>query len=218
MSLLTDRTKLGRHPERGTHDRDDIYRILDEAFICHVGFVSEGQPFVIPTAYGRSGDTLFIHGSALSRMLRDLEKGIPLCVTVTLLDGLVLAHSAFNHSMNYRSVLVLGAASLIDDPEQKLSALNVISEHIIPGRWAEARTPTQSELKATAVLQLPLHEASAKIRTGPPKYEKEESANPVWTGVLPMQQIPGEPQPSPAAAGIDIPTYVKNYSRTPRTS
>src|SRR5579864_3828941 len=179
-TLLTARTTLHRHPERGTHELAAIHGILDEGFVCHVGFVSDGQPYVIPTGYGRVGDQLYLHGSAASRMLRNLEKGIDLCVTVTLLDGLVLARAAFSHSMNYRSVVVLGKASLVEEDEEKIAALRAISEQIVPGRWAEARQPTEQELKATSVLKLPLTEASAKIRSGGPKDKDEDIAYPVW--------------------------------------
>lgn len=213
-SLLTDRTKLRRIPDRGAHDRDTIYRILDEGFLCHVGFVSDGQPFVIPTGYGRIDDHLYIHGSAASRMLRNLQNGVDVCVTVTLLDGLVLARSAFHHSMNYRSVVILGKAVLIDDSEEKLQVLRGISENIVRGRWDDVRQPNQQELKATSVLKLPIQEASAKIRTGGPKDEEEDYALPVWAGVLPLQLIPGEPQVDPKmSVEAAVPAYVKNYTR-----
>src|SRR5690349_7061457 len=166
-SLPTSRTRLVREPERGVYDRDAVYRIHDEGFICHVGFNLDEQPFVIPTSYGRSGDDLYIHGSAASRMLRNLDKGIPVCVTVTLLDGLVLARSIFNHSMNYRSVVVLGTAFAVEDPEEKLQALRALSEHILPGRWSEVREPNEQELKATLVLRLAIEEFSGKVREGP---------------------------------------------------
>src|SRR5437660_6664738 len=165
-SVPTSRTRVVREPERGVYDRDAVYRILDEGFICHVGFNLDGQPFVIPTSYGRSGDNLYIHGSAASRMLRNLDKGIPVCVTVTLLDGLVLARSIFNHSMNYRSVVVLGTANVVQDPGEKLEALHRISEHILPGRWAESRQPKERELKATFALRVVMTEFSAHVRQG----------------------------------------------------
>jgi uncharacterized protein len=213
-TLLTQRTKLGRLPDRGTHDRDTIHRILDEGFICHVGFAIDGQPFVIPTGYGRSGENLYIHGSAASRMLRNLQKGISVCLTVTLLDGLVLARSAFHHSMNYRSVVVLGTATLVDDSAEKLEALRVISDQIIAGRWNEVRQPTEQELKATSVLKLPLSEASAKIRRGPPKDDEEDYALPIWAGVLPLITTPGEPLPDPGMkVKAEVPPSVKKYSR-----
>src|SRR6266850_7418629 len=164
----TPRTRVTREPERAVYDRAAAYQILDEGFICHVGFVVDNQPFVIPTGYGRSGDLLYIHGSAASRMLRNLDQGVAVCITVTLLDGLVLARSVFNHSMNYRSVVILGKATLVEDPAEKLEALRLLSEHIIPGRWADARQPNERELKATSVLRLPIEEFSAKVRTGPP--------------------------------------------------
>ena len=211
--LLTPRTTLGRHPERGTHEREIVNQILDEGFVCHVGFVSDGQPYVIPTGYARVGDTLYIHGSAASRMIRNLEKGIQMCVTVTLLDGLVLARAAFSHSMNYRSVVVLGKACLVEDPEEKMTALQAITEHIVPGRWAEARWPTPQELKATSVLKLPLTEASAKIRTGGPKDKDEDLGFPVWAGVLPLSLVPGQPVEHEASAVHEVPEYIARYSR-----
>jgi len=212
-TLSTPRTRLGRHPERGAHDRATIYHILDEGFVCHVGFVSRGQPFVIPTAYGRLRHTLYIHGSAASRMLRNLQTGVPVCVTVTLLDGLVLARSAFSHSMNYRSVLVLGKAKLVKNPEEKLAALQAISEHIVPGRWAEVRHPTAQELKITAVLKLPLAEASAKIRSGPPRDLAEDYTLPVWAGRLPLSLMAGQPVEDTAGDAHPTPEYVTRYSR-----
>src|SRR5262249_10705814 len=163
----TERTTLKRLPKRGAFDHETVYAILDESFICHVGFSSDGQPFVIPTSFGRIDDVVYIHGSAASRMLKTLEGEVPVCVTVTLLDGLVLARSAFHHSINYRSVVILGAATRVDDEREKLRALHAISEHIIAGRWTDVRQPTESELKATLVLRVPLKEVSAKIRTGP---------------------------------------------------
>ncbi|HLK33742.1 MAG TPA: pyridoxamine 5'-phosphate oxidase family protein [Terriglobales bacterium] len=212
-TLLTSRTTVHRHPERGTHEREIINRILDEGFICHVGFVSEGQPYVIPTGYGRVGDTIYIHGSAASRMLRNLEQGIEMCLTVTLLDGLVLARCAFSHSMNYRSVVVLGKASLVSDPEEKLAALRAISEQIIPGRWVEVRQPDTQELKATSVLKLPLAEASAKIRTGGPKDKEEDLILSVWAGVLPLSLVPGTPVEHEASVVHEVPPSVAHYSR-----
>src|ERR1700682_5528394 len=166
--LPPPRARGVREADRAVYDRDAAYRILDEGFLCHVGFVADGQPFVIPTSYGRKDDTLFIHGSAASRMLRQMKEGVPVCITVTLLDGLVLARSIFNHSMNYRSVVVLGKATLIDDPAEKVEALRLLSEHIIPGRWADARPPNARELKATLVMRVPIEEFSAKVRIGPP--------------------------------------------------
>jgi len=213
--LLTARTKLGRLPDRGRHDRETIHRILDEAFLCHVGFSVDGQPFVIPTGYGRKGETLYIHGSAASRMLRNLQKGTPACFTVTLVDGLVLARSAFHHSMNYRSVVVLGTATLVENSAEKVEALRAISEQIIAGRWDEVRHPTEQELKATSVLRLDLSGASAKIRTGPPKDDEEDYSLPIWAGVLPLVMTPGMPLVDPGMKfDAELPASVKNYSRS----
>ena len=211
--LLTPRTTLGRHPERGTHERETVNQILDEGFVCHVGFVSDGQPYVIPTGYARVDDHIYLHGSAASRMLRNLEKGIAMCVTVTLLDGLVMARAAFSHSMNYRSVVVLGKASVVEGQEEKMAALQAITEHIVPGRWAEARWPTPQELKATTVLKLPLTEASAKIRTGGPKDKEEDLDYPIWAGVLPLSLVPGKPVEHEASAVHEVPEYVAKYTR-----
>jgi uncharacterized protein len=192
--LLTPRTALKRLPARGSHDPAVVEAILDEALVCHVGFVAEGQPYVIPTIHGRSKDRLFVHGSAASRMLRTLSGGIPLCVTVTIVDGLVMARSAFHHSMNYRSVVVLGQATVVEDPAEKVAALRVIVEHVAPGRWPEVRPPSEVELKATTVLSLPIAEASAKIRTGPPIDDEEDYALPCWAGVIPVKTFVLEPQ------------------------
>ncbi len=208
----TPRTRVVREPDRGVYDRAVVNEILDEAFICHVGFSVEGQPYVIPTSYGRHRDVLYIHGSAASRMLRRASEGIPMCVTVTLLDGLVLARSVFNHSMNYRSVVVLGTATAVEDPGEKLMALRVLSEHIVPGRWDEARQPNDRELKATTVLRLPITEFSAKVRKGPPIDDEEDYAFPVWAGVLPLQITTGEPI-TDARVDKPLPAYVRNYSR-----
>ena len=185
--LRTDRTTLRRLPKRGDHDRNTIDAILDEALACHVGFVAEGQPYVIPTINGRAGDRLYLHGSAASRMLRTLSGGVPVCVTVTLIDGLVMARSAFHHSMNYRSVVVLGTAQAVADEAEKREALRTIVEHVSPGRWAETREPNATEMKATSVLRLPIQEASAKVRTGPPIDDEEDYALRVWAGVLPLR-------------------------------
>ena len=208
----TDRTTLKRLPKRGFYERDIIYPILDEAFICHVGFTVEDQPFVIPTGFARVEDRLYIHGSQISRMLRTLAGGINVCVTVTVLDGLVLARSAFHHSMNYRSVVIFGRASAVDDREAKLAALRAFSEHVIPGRWDEARKPTDQELKATAVLSLPLDEASAKVRTGPPIDDEEDYTLPVWAGVLPLRLVAGEPVPDPRLPKeIEVSSSVRQF-------
>ena len=210
----TDRTRVVREPQRAVYDRAAVYKILDEGFICHIGFVVDGQPFVIPTGYGRSGDNLYIHGSAASRMLRNLDKGVAVCFTVTLLDGIVLARSIFNHSLNYRSVVVLGTAFAVQDPEEKLEALRALSEHILPGRWAESRQPNEKELKATWVLRLPIQEFSAKVRQGPPIDDEEDYSFPTWAGVIPLDLIPGVPIGDPKLEpGRAVPGYVRSYSR-----
>src|SRR5574341_1657820 len=193
----TARTTLKRLPERGSFDREQINAILDEGIICHVGFVADGQPFVIPTGYARVDGKLIIHGSQASRMLRNLGKGIEVCVTITLIDGLVLARSAFHHSMNYRSVVVFGRATVIENREEKLVALRALSEHILPGRWNDVRQPNERELQLTTVLSIPLTEASAKIRTGPPADDEDDYELPVWAGVLPLQLGAGEPISDP---------------------
>jgi uncharacterized protein len=210
----TPRTRLKRLPTRGNFDRATINAILDEGFFCHVGFVVDGQPYVIPTGYARVGDVLYIHGSAASRMLHHLSEGVNVCVTVTLVDGLVLARSAFHHSINYRSVVILGRAELVDDPEERSKALEALTEHIIRGRWAEVRWPNELELKATTVLRLPIEEASAKIRTGDPVDDEEDYDMNVWAGVLPLTLTPGVPQPDARLdSGIEVPTYVRKYER-----
>jgi len=211
------RTRVVRESHRGVYDRATAYQILDEGFICHVGFSVDGQPFVIPTAYGRVGDNLYLHGSAASRMLRNLDKGIPVCVTVTLLDGLVLARSIFNHSMNYRSVVVLGTAVAVQDTKQKLEALQSLSEHLLPGRWAESRQPNERELKQTLVVRLPIEEFSAKIRQGPPIDDEEDYAFPTWAGVVPLQMVPGAPENDPRLdPKTPVPVYASKYSRKGR--
>ena len=210
----TERTKLKRLPKRGHFDRETVYGILDEGFICHVGFAPEGQPVVIPTGYARDGDKLYIHGSQASRLLRTLSGGVDACVTVTIIDGLVLARSAFHHSMNYRSVVIFGRATLVEDREEKMAALFALSEHFIRGRWAEVREPTEVEMKQTTVLSLPLVEASAKIRTGPPLDAEEDYAMNVWAGVIPLRLVAGEPIADPLLPeGIQVPTYARDYKR-----
>ena len=210
----TPRTTLKRLPKRGVYDRELVYGILDEGFICHVGFAPEGRPVVIPTGYARAGDQLFIHGSQVSRMLRTLSSGIDVCVTVTLVDGLVLARSAFHHSMNYRSVVVFGHATIVEERAAKLAALFAFSEHVIPGRWNDVREPTKQELKATTVLSLPLAEVSAKVRTGPPLDDEEDYASDVWAGVLPLKIGAGSPIADPRLPeNIEPPSYTLNYSR-----
>jgi len=212
--IPTARTRVVREPDRGVYDREVVYRILDEGFLCHVGFEINSQPYVIPTSYGRKDANLFIHGSAASRMLRQMKDGLPVCITVTLLDGLVLARSVFNHSMNYRSVVILGKATLVDEPEEKLAALRVLSEHILPGRWDDARQPNERELKATSVLRVPIDEFSAKVRTGPPIDDEEDYSFPTWAGVIPLGTRVGEPIPDVRLAdGWRIPDYLRRYQR-----
>lgn len=215
----TPLTTLKRLPQRGSYDRELINKILDEGFICHVGFALDNQPFVIPTGYARRGDELLIHGSQASRMLRTLAQGIDVCVSVTLVDGLVLARSAFHHSMNYRSVVVFGRATIIEDPIQKNRALFALSEHMIPGRWADVREPNERELQLTTVLSLPLTEASAKVRTGPPLDDEEDYELPIWAGVIPLKVISDSPDTDPRLKdGLKAPDYVHNFSRSMTTS
>jgi nitroimidazol reductase NimA-like FMN-containing flavoprotein (pyridoxamine 5'-phosphate oxidase superfamily) len=210
----TERTTLKRLPKRGVYDRELVYAILDEGFICHVGFAVDGRPVVIPTGYARVDDHLYIHGSQVSRMLRTLAQGIDVCVTVTLIDGLVLARSAFHHSINYRSVVIFGRASTVEEREAKIGALLAFSEHVIPGRWDEVREPTEQELKATTVLSMPLVEVSAKVRTGPPLDDEEDYALSVWAGVIPLQVVAGEPINDPRLPqGIEPPRYAEEYTR-----
>jgi nitroimidazol reductase NimA-like FMN-containing flavoprotein (pyridoxamine 5'-phosphate oxidase superfamily) len=215
MTLLqTERTKLKRLPKRGHFDRETVYAILDEGFICHVGFAPQGQPFVIPTGYARVDDKLYIHGSQASRMLRTLSGGLDACVTVTIVDGLVLARSAFHHSINYRSVVIFGRATIIEDREEKIAALVALSEHIVRGRWADVREPNEEELIKTTVLELPLVEASAKVRTGPPIDDEEDYALPMWAGVVPLSLQAGTPINDPRLPeGIEVPEYARNYER-----
>ena len=210
----TDRTAVRRLPKRGSHDRDVLNAILDEGLVCHVGFVVSGQPYVIPTTYGRVGDQLYLHGSAASRMLEAMRGGIPVCVTVTHLDGLVLARSAFHHSMNYRSVVMLGMAQEVVDPDERWAALRAIVDHVVPGRWDEVRPPGENELRATLVLRLAIDEASAKIRTGPPVDDDADYALPFWAGELPMRTTVLPPIADPRlASGIPVPTHVTGYRR-----
>lgn len=210
----TARTTLKRLPKRGQFERDTINAILDEGFICHVGFVVDGQPFVIPTGYARVDDKLYIHGSQASRMLRTLSEGIDVCLTVTLVDGLVLARSAFHHSINYRSVVVFGRATLVSDPAEMNAALFSLSEHFIKGRWKDVREPNDSELKQTRVLCLPLEEASAKVRTGPPIDDEEDYELPIWAGVIPLRLNASAPVPDPRMiSGIEVPEYAARYER-----
>src|SRR5271166_1774844 len=209
---ITDRTRVVREANRAVYDRDAIYMILDEGFVCHVGFSVESQPFVIPTMYARVGDNLYFHGSAASRMLRGLSSGLPVCITVTLIDGLVLARSVFNHSMNYRSVVALGQAILIDDRVEKLRALQAFTEKLIPGRWNDARQPNEKELKATSILKLPLTEVSAKVRTGGVEDDAEDYALPVWAGIIPLRLVADPPIRDTRCDGsIPTPEYAAHY-------
>jgi nitroimidazol reductase NimA-like FMN-containing flavoprotein (pyridoxamine 5'-phosphate oxidase superfamily) len=210
--MTSTRVQVCRLPERGSYDRESIYRILDAGFLAHVGFSVDGQPFVIPTLYGRAEDTLYLHGSAASRMLRELSKGVPACVTVTLTDGLVLARSAFHHSMNYRSVVAFGIAKKIEETEPKIEALRTISEHLMPGRWNDVRAPYEKELKATTVLEFSIDEASAKVRTGPPKDEEEDYRLSIWAGVMPLELKPAEPIPD-SPSEVPLPDYAKRYQQ-----
>jgi nitroimidazol reductase NimA-like FMN-containing flavoprotein (pyridoxamine 5'-phosphate oxidase superfamily) len=189
----TQRTKVRRLSKRAVYDKAQVHAILDEGFLCHVGFTQDSQPYVIPTLYARSGDTLYMHGSGASRMLKTLAQGIEVCMTVTLVDGYVLARSAFHHSMNYRSVTVLGRARLVAEQAEKLEALRVITDHIVPGRWDEVRGPNELEMKQTMVLALPLEEVAAKVRVGPPADDEEDYALPIWAGVIPTHTQLGEP-------------------------
>ena len=204
----TARVTVRRRPRRGSYDYASIAAILDATFLCHVGFVVDGQPYVIPTAFGRDGKTLYIHGSAVSRMLKHLSDGVPVCVTATSLDGIVLARSLFNHSMNYRSVVVLGTA-VPTDGDEKLRALKCISEHIVAGRWAE---PNPAELRATSVLKVDITEASAKVREGPPMDDEEDYQLPCWAGVIPIALRAGEPVPDEhVPANAELPDYIRRF-------
>jgi len=208
------RTRVTREPQRGVYDRETIYKILDEGLVCHVGFTADDQTFVIPTMYARVGDAIYFHGSAASRMLRRVGEGVNVCVTVTLLDGLVLARSVFNHSMNYRSVVALGAATLVDSPTEKLEALRAFTEKILPGRWNDARQPNEQELKSTSILRLPLTEASAKVRVGPPLDDDADYSLRVWAGVVPLRLVAEAPIPDEKCdPSIPVPAYAARYTR-----
>lgn len=207
------RTKLRRMPARGVYERDAVHAILDEAMVAHVGFATKGQPYVIPTLHARVGEEVYFHGSAASRTIRALAAGAPACLTVTLLDGLVLARSAVHHSVNYRSVVVLGLARPIEDLSERMAAIEVFTERLIPGRWQEARPPTVKELKAISVLALPLHESSAKVRTGPPLDDEQDYALDVWAGVIPLHTHAGEPLPDPRLdAGTEPSQAIRDWT------
>jgi uncharacterized protein len=210
--MPTPRSEVRRLPNRGSREPETIYAILDAGFLAHVGFQLGGQPFVIPTLYGREGDKLYLHGSAASRMLKELQIGVPACVTVTLIDGLVLARSAFHHSMNYRSVVAFGTARKIEQPEAKIRALRTISEHVIAGRWNEVRGPSDKELKATSVLEFSIEEASAKIREGPPLDDEDDYHLPVWAGILPLNLEAKAPIPdSRLVDDLELPQYILRF-------
>jgi nitroimidazol reductase NimA-like FMN-containing flavoprotein (pyridoxamine 5'-phosphate oxidase superfamily) len=217
VAAPSERVRLRRRRERGSYDRAAIDAILDEALIAHLGIVDrDGQPLVIPTLHARCGDLVYVHGSAAGRTLRALADGARTCLTVSLIDGLVLARSAMHHSANYRSVVLLAKASVVEDPAQKRAAFQAIVEHIVPGRWPDVRPPSESELKATAVLAMPIEEASAKVRTGPPLDDEEDYALPAWAGVIPLSMRTGAPQGDPRLAeGIAVPAYASAYARAP---
>lgn len=211
----TDRTRVRRRPERGRYKHAEIYAILDEGLVCHVGFTVDRQPYVVPTTYGRIGASLYVHGASASRMLRTLAGGVPVCVTVTLLDGLVLARSAFHHSMNYRSVVVLGSASEVTEPKERLAAIEAIVTHILPERWNDARQPSEQELRATAVLRLSISEASAKIRSGPPIDDEKDMQQPCWAGEIPLRLVSEHPVADPALPDhVEMSAGIRNYKRS----
>jgi nitroimidazol reductase NimA-like FMN-containing flavoprotein (pyridoxamine 5'-phosphate oxidase superfamily) len=215
----TSRTQVKRLPERGVYDRSTIDAILDEALICHVGFVHDGAPVVIPTIHARVGDTLYFHGSPASRMLRTMKAGDQVCVNVTLVDGLVVARAAFNNSMNYRSVVVFGEARVVEDPGEKRMALEAVTEHVLPGRWADSRPMTEKEYKGTLIVAVPLDESSAKVRTGPPGDDDEDYDLPIWAGVLPIAVVPGEPEDDPQLrVDVSVPGYLSHYQRPGRAT
>jgi nitroimidazol reductase NimA-like FMN-containing flavoprotein (pyridoxamine 5'-phosphate oxidase superfamily) len=208
----SERTRVRRMHNRGAYDRETIHAILDAGLLCHVGYVVDGQPYVTPTAHWREGDHVYWHGSSASRALRTQVTGIDVCLTVSLLDGLVLARSGFHHSLNYRSVMALGRAELVDEPEAKLRALHAFTERVVPGRWDEIRPPTVQEMKATTILRLPLDEASAKVRVGQPVDDDEDYALPVWAGVLPLFQVTGAPIADPKLhAGTPVPPAISGF-------
>ncbi len=210
----TERTRVVREAHRGHYDRETIYKILDEGLVCHVGFAVDGQPYVIPTLYARVRDAIYLHGSAASRMLKTLDAGVPACVTVTLVDGIVLARSVFNHSMNYRSVVALGKAIVVTDPAEKLKALHAFTEKLIPGRWKDARQPNEQELRATSILRMPLAEVSAKVRTGPPLDDEPDYALPIWAGVVPLRLAAGVPvRDEKCDPALPVPSYAVQYTR-----
>lgn len=206
----TGRNRVRRKPQRADYQTETIYHIIDEAPICHVGFAVDGQPYVIPTLHARQDDVIFLHGAPASRLLKVIETGAEVCITVTIVDGIVLARSAFHHSINYRSVVVFGRGAIVTEPGQKMAALAAITEHIAPGRWAEVRQPSQQELDATTVVAVPIASASAKMRSGPPLDDEADYALPIWAGVLPLALVSGAPEPDPRLqAGIPMPPSVR---------
>ena len=210
----TEKNRIRRLPQRGHYDRETIYQILDEALICHVGFVDQDQPYVIPINFARVEDTIVLHGAKASRLLKHIEAGHPVCVEATIVDGLVLARSVFHHSVNYRSVVLFGRGRLIADEQEKLAALEAVTEHLIPGRWQEARLPSQKELNATSVVSIQIDEASAKVRVGLPVDEEEDYTLPVWAGILPLQELPLAPvRDALQPETVPMPVYVEHYSR-----
>lgn len=214
---ITPRNRVMRYPKRAAYDTDTIYPILDEALVCHVGFAIDDQPFVIPTIHARMGDQLLLHGLKGGRMLEHVNAGNPLCVTVTLLDGLVMARTVFNHSMNYRSVVLYGRGATIEDPATKLAALECLTEHVARGRWADARSPTDKELMATTIIALDIESASAKVRQGPPGDDGEDLDYPVWAGVIPLPVIPQAAETDPKqTVAYPLPDYVRDYRRPGR--
>jgi nitroimidazol reductase NimA-like FMN-containing flavoprotein (pyridoxamine 5'-phosphate oxidase superfamily) len=211
----SERTSLKRLPERGSLERALVHAILDEGLVCHVGFATERGPVVIPTLYARDGETVYLHGSPASRMLRALARGVPLCITVTLVDGLVLARSAFHHSMNYRSAVLFGRARSVDDLDEKRRALRLLVEHVVPGRTPDTRPPNAFEERYTRVLAFEIEEASAKVRSGGPKDDEADLALPHWAGEIPLRLAPAQPVPDPGlAAGVAAPPYAVRYRRT----
>jgi nitroimidazol reductase NimA-like FMN-containing flavoprotein (pyridoxamine 5'-phosphate oxidase superfamily) len=212
--IKTEKNSIKRLPKRGYYDRETIYRILDEALICHVGFAQAGQPYVIPINFARVNDSLILHGAKASRLLKHIEAGHPVCVEATIVDGLVLARSVFHHSVNYRSVVVFGRGRLVEDEREKLAALEAVTEHLVPGRWQEARLPNRKELNATSVVSIQIDEASAKVRVGPPVDDEEDYTLPVWAGVLPLREMPLAPmQDELQSEDVSLPAYVTGYSR-----
>jgi nitroimidazol reductase NimA-like FMN-containing flavoprotein (pyridoxamine 5'-phosphate oxidase superfamily) len=212
--IQTNRSRIKRLPKRGFYDRETIYRILDEALICHVGFVENGQPIVIPINFARMDDRIVLHGAKASRLLKHIADGHPICVEATIVDGLVLARSVFHHSVNYRSVVLFGTGRLVEDEQEKLAALEAVTEHLVPGRWKDARLPNRKELNATSVVSIPIDESSAKVRAGGPVDDEGDYDLPVWAGVLPLNEVPLAPmRDERQAEEIALPEYLRSYSR-----